>query len=207
MTVIAIDSSARGRLVVARATPGGELIDAAVGDGASTLPALTHALRRLGLDDLEAVAVVTGPGSYTGIRAGMAAALGLAHVLGLPLHGLGSLEVAARAAPEAEIDVVALADAGRGGVYAGRFERVGGELRALREPRRISRADAGRSGGLLVSLDTLDLPGVHRVDAAMALAGAVPWALSRPPLSLSGLRGDYLDLAPQSGASPRVSSE
>ena len=49
-----------------------------------------------------AVVVVTGPGTYTGVRAGMAAALGIAHARGLPLHGIGSLEVVASAAtPEA----------------------------------------------------------------------------------------------------------
>ena len=46
-----------------------------------------------------AVVVVTGPGTYTGVRAGMAAALGVAHARNLPLHGVGSLEVVAEWRP------------------------------------------------------------------------------------------------------------
>jgi len=207
MTVIAIDSSARGRLVVVRATALGELIEAVVDEAPSTLPALTRALRHLGLAGLEAVVVVTGPGSYTGLRAGMAAALGLAHPLGLPLHGLGSLEVAARSASAVEDEVVALAAAGRGGVYAGRFRRVGEEMRALDEPRRITAAEAARSGAPLVSLDALGVAGARRGDPAAALAGAVPLALSRPPLATAGLRRTYLEDGDRPGGSPRVSSE
>ncbi len=173
----------------------------------STLPALTRALRRLGLTDLEAVAVVTGPGSYTGIRAGMAAALGLTHPLELPLHGLGSLEVVARSASPVEDEVVALAAAGRGGVYAGRFRRVGAAMLALDDPRRIAAAEVARSGTPLVSLDALEAMGARRGDPATALAGAVPLALSRPPLAPAGLRGTYLEDGVGPGGSPRVSSE
>ena len=63
---------------------------------------MDRALAELGVSGLEAVVVVTGPGSYTGLRAGMAAGLGLAHALGIPLHGVSSLEVAARSAPDGE---------------------------------------------------------------------------------------------------------
>jgi tRNA threonylcarbamoyladenosine biosynthesis protein TsaB len=206
MSVIAIDSSVRGRLVVVAATREGAVIGSVVEEGVSTLPALTRALLRLGLDGLEAVVVVNGPGSYTGVRAGMAAALGLAHPRGLPLHAVGSLEVAARAAPAAEGTVVALACAGRGGVYAGRFERAGGELRAVGEARRIGRAEAAREGGFLVTLDSLDVPGAHRGDAVPSLAGAVPAALARPPLAAAGLRGIYVENAGQPGGGARVSS-
>ena len=49
-------------------------------------------------ESLDAIAVVAGPGSYTGLRVGMASAKGLCYVLDKPLILMGSLEIMARAA-------------------------------------------------------------------------------------------------------------
>jgi tRNA threonylcarbamoyladenosine biosynthesis protein TsaB len=189
MSVLAIDTASRRRLVVIRAGRGGELLAARTGDRA-TLTWLDRSLGELGLSGLEAVVVVTGPGSYTGLRAGMAAGLGLAHALRLPLHGVGSLEVTAQAAPAEETETLALVEAGRGGVYAGRFVRREGSLRMHGEASRLSLAELV-AGQPAISLD--DLPGVRRGDPARALAAAVPAALDRAPLDLAGLRASYLE--------------
>lgn len=53
------------------------------------------------LNDLNAVAVVAGPGSYTGLRVGMATAKGFCYVLKVPLITLNTLAVMAYAAAEA----------------------------------------------------------------------------------------------------------
>ena len=63
-------------------------------------PALEEAFERHGIDRtaITRVAAITGPGSYTGIRAGLAAVSGLALALGVPALGIGGLEALARAA-------------------------------------------------------------------------------------------------------------
>lgn len=83
---------------------------------------------------LTAVGVTRGPGSFTGLRVGLAAALGLGRGLGIPVYGLSTLEAAARAFPGEGRGVVLL-DARRGEVYAQPFLREGGEVRPL-EPAR-----------------------------------------------------------------------
>jgi len=78
--------------------------------------ALERHRRRLG-----AVVAISGPGSYMGVRAGLAVALGTAQSLALPLALVGSLEViVAQADPREEV-VLAVADAGRGGTYGQMF--------------------------------------------------------------------------------------
>ena len=72
-------------------------------DHASWLhPAIEKMLLETGhqLSDLQAVAVVSGPGSYTGLRVGMAAAKGFCYALGIPLITENKLKVMAFAAKE-----------------------------------------------------------------------------------------------------------
>ena len=68
-------------------------------------PALGDALAGHGIrqDAITRVAAITGPGSYTGIRAGLAAVLGLAQALGVPALGIGGLEALAEAAADAGV--------------------------------------------------------------------------------------------------------
>ena len=84
----------------------------------SLVPTIDAAMRRAGAAraDLRLVCVDVGPGAYGGIRAGMAAATGIALALGLPAVGVGRLEIEAYAqAPAAGgRGVVAVHAAGRG---------------------------------------------------------------------------------------------
>jgi tRNA threonylcarbamoyladenosine biosynthesis protein TsaB len=65
-------------------------------------PAIEKAMRETGyrLSDLKAVAVTAGPGSYTGLRVGMATAKGLCYALQIPLIVENTLKVMALAAKE-----------------------------------------------------------------------------------------------------------
>lgn len=73
--------------------------------------------------ELDALAVGIGPGSFTGVRMGLAAARGIAFSLGLPVAGVSTLAALAAGAP----DAVAVIDAKRREV----FVMQGGEIVAL----------------------------------------------------------------------------
>ena len=87
------------------------------GAAAGWLPALQRLLQQqnMALADLAAVGVVAGPGSFTGVRIGLAAAKGLCEGRGLPLIAVSRLAVLAHAAEDT--NAVAALYAGRGQVY------------------------------------------------------------------------------------------
>jgi tRNA threonylcarbamoyladenosine biosynthesis protein TsaB len=92
--------------------------------GAGQPPILTRVetlLDQAGLRraDLEAVAATRGPGSFTGLRVGLAIASGIAYAGGLRLYLVGSLAVLLARSPAAS---AALRDAGRGECFAWRPE-------------------------------------------------------------------------------------
>jgi tRNA threonylcarbamoyladenosine biosynthesis protein TsaB len=73
---------------------------------------------------LDAIACDVGPGSFTGIRVGLAAAKGIALALGIPLVPITSLEALSAAArlSGAEGPIVAVLDARRGEIFVQRFD-------------------------------------------------------------------------------------
>jgi tRNA threonylcarbamoyladenosine biosynthesis protein TsaB len=81
----------------------------------------------LRFDELQRIGVTVGPGSFTGLRVGIAFAKGLAAALDLPTVGVGALEALAA---EAQGLVFAVVDARRGQVYVQGFE----DGRALMAP-------------------------------------------------------------------------
>ena len=72
----------------------------------------------LGFDKLERIGVTVGPGSFTGLRVGLAFAKGLASALSIPAVGIGALEALAHTESG---NVVAVLDAKRGQVYLQAF--------------------------------------------------------------------------------------
>jgi tRNA threonylcarbamoyladenosine biosynthesis protein TsaB len=96
---------------------------------------LTESGRRL--EELSAIGVTVGPGSFTGVRIGVATAKGLAWGLGCRLVGVTSLAAMAAAMlaehADAALAVPAL-DARRGEIFCGVFARHEGWVRAVTEP-------------------------------------------------------------------------
>lgn len=89
------------------------------------LPAAEWLLKALGFlpRELAAIAVSQGPGSFTGLRAGIAAAKGLAFSLSVPLFGIPTLEALAANAPPGAGPVCAVLNARRGEVFRALFHR------------------------------------------------------------------------------------
>ncbi len=72
------------------------------------------------LEDLAALVVVHGPGSFTGVRVGLSAAKGLSEAAGIPLIAVSRLALLAGAAQEKK--ALAVLDAGRGEYYLGEYD-------------------------------------------------------------------------------------
>lgn len=83
-------------------------------------------------ENLDAVAISKGPGSYTGLRIGVSAAKGLAFALDIPLISIPTLQVLAAQAKNQEGFIVPLIDARRMEVYSAVYDS---DLKQIRETR------------------------------------------------------------------------
>lgn len=100
---------------------------------AQLVPQISALLTKHGFhkQDIGGFAVASGPGSFTGLRVGLAAVKALAEILQKPIATVSLLEAAAFAS-SARGKILAALDAGRGEVYAGEYE-FADELRLLNE--------------------------------------------------------------------------
>lgn len=78
----------------------------------------------LNLREFDLFAVTAGPGSFTGLRVGLAAAKGWAEVYGKPIAAISGLEAIAIQSRSSNSLLVAVTDAHRGQVYCGRYQRT-----------------------------------------------------------------------------------
>ncbi len=85
-------------------------------------PAISEILSRAGLrfQDLKLLAVASGPGSFTGLRIGLAVAKGIALACHLPIIGIPTLDIVAESQPISEgVSLAAVLQAGRGRLAVG----------------------------------------------------------------------------------------
>jgi tRNA threonylcarbamoyladenosine biosynthesis protein TsaB len=129
LIVLGIDTSTRFASVAI--VQDGVVLAESTGDGrghGSDLLVLIDAVcvgAAIGAHDLDAVAVGAGPGSFTGLRIGMATAKGIAFAARCPLWAVSSLAALAHAVLlERELAlIVAVLDARKGEVYTGTYRR------------------------------------------------------------------------------------
>ena len=85
---------------------------------------------KISIDQLEAIAVSKGPGSYTGLRIGVSAAKGLCYALNIPLISVPTLEALAHQVEVPKGAIVAMLDARRMEVYSAIYDANYNETRA-----------------------------------------------------------------------------
>jgi len=105
-----------------------------------------------GFDTLDRIGVTVGPGSFTGLRVGMAFAQGLGAALNRAVVGVSTLDALAGSLPDDSAPTAALIDARRGQVYARFFEDgqpLGPDLALTLEDAAVRIRDLGRPARLV----------------------------------------------------------
>lgn len=117
---------------------GQTMIDAHLRHAANLISSLDNLLRshRIKISDIDAIAVDTGPGSFTGIRVGIASALGLAQPDNKQLIGVCSLSVLSYQMAEHSEgrNLVPVIDAKRGAFYSACYRLEDESLKTITEP-------------------------------------------------------------------------
>ncbi len=153
MKILALESSAKAASCAVLAD--GELLASAwqaagLTHSRTLLPMVEGMLKNseLTMEAMDAVAVAAGPGSFTGLRIGIAAVKGLAWAAEKPCIPVSTLEAMAWPLAHLEGSIVCAMDARRQQIYNAVFLAGGGALERLREDRALSleEAAAGLAG-------------------------------------------------------------
>ncbi len=160
MLILSLDTASPFPSLAIGGADGSEMVRILPPNAAESLPTAVEALLADAcrtVRDLERIAVVSGPGSFTGLRAGLAFARGLARGRGISLVLVPTFDAAGEARPD-PANAVFVLDAGRGDVHAA--ERVSGRVGEAVPPRsRLEvEADAASRGRFVVDLGRENLP-------------------------------------------------
>jgi tRNA threonylcarbamoyladenosine biosynthesis protein TsaB len=183
-------------------------LDQSKRSAASLAPALKELLAQVGWRpaDVELTAVTVGPGSFTGLRIGVATAKAFAYAIGSDVIGVNTLDAIARRAPAGQTARLAAAiDAGRGQVFAAAFERdASNQWQAIGETTLESiddwlaqlSPDIAATGPALLTLADRIPAGVPVVDQSLWLPTAAGVAEIARLRFQAGQRDDVWTLAP-----------
>ncbi len=139
MLIVSVDTSGRkGSIALCRGDANSfEILQLTSLEGgmysAQLLPRIEEALQQnhLSKTEVEGFVVVSGPGSFTGLRVGLSTVKGLCEVLRKPLATVSMLEALVLAHGRA--DAIAVLDAGRGEIYVGEYQIGSGHAVPIRE--------------------------------------------------------------------------
>ena len=145
---------------------------------AQLLPRIAEALQQNSLNktEVDGFVVVSGPGSFTGLRVGLATVKGLCEVLRKPLATVSMLEALVLTHGRAGENAIAVLDAGRGEIYVGEYRLDSGRATLVREY--IAKLDefAGQppvGGGNLLTVDEKVAEGLHAANRNVILVAPV----------------------------------
>ncbi|MFT4539667.1 MAG: tRNA threonylcarbamoyladenosine biosynthesis protein TsaB [Planctomycetota bacterium] len=200
MVQVALETSIRPARVALRLTED-RIVERSLDDSrahaSDLLPMLDGLLREHGASvrDIDAVIVGTGPGSYTGLRVGVATALGLLRGRACALFGIPSFEVQAFSALQVGEEADVLMDARGGVLYLASYRRLEQEVRVLRAPCVMKPADIAAAllekGAILADDAALQAAGIHeslrsRVRTDSIASASALLALGVPRLAAQG---------------------
>ncbi len=150
MKLLAIDCSAKtasvavldGKTLVSEC-----FVNAGLTHSRTLMPMVDNTLSQCGIefDDIDALAVSSGPGSFTGVRIGISAIKGLAFPKNLPCSGISTLEAMAYNFTDEECVVCSLMDARRSQVYTALFKVSSGKVERLTEDSAQSAEETARA--------------------------------------------------------------
>jgi tRNA threonylcarbamoyladenosine biosynthesis protein TsaB len=160
MLVLAADTSGKNGSIALAHERGGQLetleVVALAGGtfSAQLVPQIAALLKKhgYGKQEIGVFVVVSGPGSFTGLRVGLAAIKGLAEVLGKPIVAVSLLEAIARSA-STQGRVLAVLDAGRNEAYCGEYEVSLSTARMISEGLSKQNEIRATSGTVIVTPD------------------------------------------------------
>lgn len=215
MRILALETAAKA--VSAAITEDGKVLASGFQDTGLThsrtlMPIVECLLRNtdMTVQDLDAVAVSAGPGSFTGVRIGVSAAKGLAFAGKKPCAAVSTLAALARNAAFADGLVVCAMDARRQQVYNALFEARDGALTRLTPDRAVALADLAEElrsdprpktvlgDGGKMTFDHLTAAGVpcRLAPAHLVKENAVSVALEAEELAKAGRLVSAQELAP-----------
>jgi tRNA threonylcarbamoyladenosine biosynthesis protein TsaB len=135
------------------------------------------------MSDIEAVVVVNGPGSFTGIRVGVSTAKGLSEGAGIPLVAVSRLALLAHASGLPH--VLAAVDAGRGDFYVGEYRNGTSLGETLMTAEQTVTAATQPGAGVLVCDESRAGEASASACTALALCGPI---YVQPPDAAEALR-------------------
>lgn len=144
MLLLSVDSSAK--TASAALTRDGEvlayrLINKGLTHSETLLPLIEEVMQGRGYNELSAIAITAGPGSFTGVRIGVATVKGIAFVHGTPCIPVSTLEAVAHNFVNENAVICAVMDARRMQFYNAIFRSENGRITRLCEDRAIALSD------------------------------------------------------------------